>query len=279
MAIRRQSQACYIAMASTPGFTSQGDYLLGASLEFPAPIPQPSPDVVLLDFGGGRNVKVGTRAAIDVPAFDAAQISARYAGMTATLAEAVVELVRGDFAGYDVTILSTTEGAQADGTMSRVRFGAFDEALLGVAEGVDEYNAIAGQQAMVFTDTFEAFMRLDPSVSEMAQAIANVASHEIGHLLGLVHTSDPAELMDVTASLNELLHDQDFGTAPIYEAVFPLGHQDSVQLLLDAVGGDAEVVQQKAQGRAAAVRRVREDSTEPPARETLLLGTCGLDSP
>ncbi len=276
--IRRESQACYVAVTSTPGFTSEGDYLLGASVEFPTPIPRPNADVILLDFGGGRDVKVGSRAAIDVPAFDAAQISPEFAGMTDDLAEAVVELVRADFRGFDVTILSTTEGAQPDGFMSRVRFGAFDEVLLGVAEGVDEYNATDGQSAMVFTDTFAAFSRLNPSVQEMAQAIANVASHEIGHLLGLVHTSDPAELMDVTASLAELLVDQSFGKAPMYRAVFPLGYQDSTQILLDGVGGDGNVVFRKAAYREATSRRGLVGTKGPPARDALLLGSCGLDS-
>ena len=55
-------------------------------------------------------------------------------------------------------------------------------------------------------DTFEAFDPLRPSVAAMSQAIANVACHEIGHLLGLVHTQSPNDIMDVTASLRQQHH-------------------------------------------------------------------------
>ena len=273
--IRRESPSCLVAFSATPGYASQGEYVLGASVEFPMPIPNSRSDVVLLDFGRARGVQVGNRPAMDIPPFDAADIDAAYAGRTERLVAELVARVREDFAGYNVTILSTTEGATDDGTMSRVHFGTFDEALLGVAEGVDEYNALDAQEAMVFTDTFAAFSPLDPSVTEMAQALANVASHEIGHLLGLVHTSDAVDLMDVTASLRELLEDQNFARAPIYAAVFPLGDQDSVQSLLDSVGGDPEVARGKPRRLAERDWGDLRYLKRMPARATLRLSRCG----
>ena len=140
---------------------------------------------------------------------------------------------------------------------------------------MDEYNALTAQHAIVFTDTFEAFDPLRPSVAAMGQAIANVASHEIGHLLGLVHTKEPHDIMDVTASLRQLLGEQVFGRAPIYSTVFPLGDQDSTQMLLDAVGGDPDAA------RAAAVAidpkdPVWQKTNDPPGRDVVLLGGCGL---
>ncbi len=275
--IRQASESCLLAVSGTPGFASTGDYVLGVSVEFPVAIPEPNPDVILLDFNGGFDVRISTRPSTDVPVFDAGDIDESLAGDTDALISRIVQRVRDDFAAYDVTILSTSEGDQADGSISSVYFGRFDPALLGVAEGIDEYNATSGQSAIVFTDTFEAFMLLRPSLGELSQAIANVASHEVGHLLGLVHTEDPVDIMDVTASLRALMVDQDFGMAPLYQAVFPIGSQDSAQLLLNSVGGDASLAFGKVQQRQS----VRDDSNdladqEQPAREQLRFGSCGL---
>jgi hypothetical protein len=274
--IRRPSQSCFVALASTPGYASTGDYVLTAVDEFPTPVPDPRPDVILLDFAREKNVRIGSRPAIDVPAFDAANISSAYQGTTDDMVARIVARVRQDFVAYDVTIVSTSEGAVYDGKMSRVHFGTFDAALLGVAEGVDEFNAANAQEAIVFTDTFSAFMPLAPSVADMGQAIANVASHEIGHLEGLVHTNNPDDLMDVTASLSQLLLDQDFAKSPLYSAVFPLGNQDSVQSLLDSVGGDEALAHQKSQGRDRSRVQVRDRPWSPPARTSCMLSGCGL---
>lgn len=273
--VRRPSSSCLVAFAATPGFEAAGAYQLAAAIEYPAPIPQPREDVFILDFEGGHNVRIGTRPAINVPAFDAGMISRDYDGLTATMVTEVVEKVREVFAPYNVTILSTNETFTADDSISRVYFGAFDPALLGVADGVDEYNAVSAQHAIVFTDTFEVFDNLRPSVATMSQALANVASHEIGHLLGLVHTKDPHDIMDVTASLRQLLEAQAFGRAPLYNSVFPLGDQDSARMLLDSVGGDEVAV------RTAALtydpkNPVWQKTNDPPARELMTLGGCSL---
>jgi hypothetical protein len=73
--VRRASASCLIAFAATPGFSAAGgSYQLSTAIEFPATIPSPRPDVFVLDFQGGRNVRIGNRSAVNVPAFDAASI-------------------------------------------------------------------------------------------------------------------------------------------------------------------------------------------------------------
>ena len=274
--IRRDSDACYVAVSATPGYNALGTYAMLASKESPVPIPSVRPDTVLLIFNGGTNVQIGQRRPLTISSFDPVDIDERFGGDASSMIREIVSRVREDYAGLNVTILSTSEGSRYDGSMTRIFFGAYDAALLGVADGVDEFNSTQAQEAIIFTDTFAAFSRLEPSVLQMSRAIANVTSHEIGHLLGLVHTKDSKGIMDVTASLNQLLVDQDFRMSPLYTDVFPIGWQNALQLLVDAVGGDVDPTAVKGFGDAGPSPKSFDDAGGPSARESLLLSTCGL---
>ncbi len=273
--LQRPSQHCYVAVAAAAGTDSLGSYGLITRLEAGTALPEPRPDSVLLDFIGGPGVRIGGRTPVDVPVFDAADIDDRFAGTTDRLIELVVRYVREDFEGFNVTILSTSEGDGPAAGQTRLYFGTLDEGLLGVAEGVDEFNLLSEQEAIVFTDTFRVFNPINPSVDEMARALANVASHEIGHLLGLVHTRGSKDIMDVTASLSQLTLDQYFGRAPLFAEVFPTGAQDSALCLLESVGGDPEVAFAKAQ-TAARRSLSHRDIAGPSARAGLVLSSCDL---
>lgn len=272
--LRRASEHCYVTVAATPGYGADGDYALQASMESGTPISTPERQTVLLVFNGGSGVSVGGRSPVTVPTFDAANISSSFAGQTERMVRLVVEKVRTDYAGLEVEILSTSEGASFDGFMTRIYFGTLDSGLLGLADGVDEYNSNTVQNALVFTDTFEVFSQLSPTVDEMATALANVASHEIGHLLGLVHTHDSDGIMDVTASLNRLMEDQGFRWSPLYGQVYPMGHQDGLQYLLDSVGGALELLPLK--GQIDTTAKDMPTILKPPARGEAVLSSCGL---
>lgn len=271
--IQHASPDAYVAVCGTPGTYSTGEYSLAIRVVPEQPMPDANPDVVLLDFAGAQDVAFSSRQPVDVPTFDAADIDPAYKGQTEEMMALIVELVRADFAAYNVDIRSTSEGYYDDGVATRVYFGAYDPGLLGVAQGVDEYNTLQAQEAIVFTDTFAAFMSLDPTVEEMAQAIANVTSHEIGHLLGLVHTANPAEIMDVTATLNELMLDQTFGRSWIHPDVFPIGSQDSAALIADATGLNPVGLFLPA-SKVASTQRDRLKYRDTLKRGDLVFGTC-----
>ncbi len=273
--IQHASDNCYVAVSATPTYNDSGTYTLLATKES-VTLTAPNPNTVLLVFDGAQSVRIGSRPSIDVPPLDTGDISSAFDGMTGRIVADVVVQVRADFAPFDVRILSTSEGATFEPGMSRLFFGTYDAALLGVAEGVDEFNSDPQQEAIVFTDTFRAFVNINPTPDELAQAMANVASHEIGHLLGLVHTEDPGGIMDVTASLRELLQDQSFSQSPLYELVFPLGFQDAVVYLLEAVGGDEALAFQKERQFLQMRARLPVVPAGEAARETHHFSLCGL---
>jgi predicted Zn-dependent protease len=199
------------------------------------------PQVVLFNFDGAAGIEFGGRPAVDIPAFDAGGISDALAGTTDELIDLVLEMVREDYEGIDVSFMTSRSVVASGEEVTVLHFGAYDRALLGVAENIDEFNERRVQEAIVFTDTFSVFNVLRPTVEQYAQALANVASHEAGHLLGLSHTSDRHGVMDITATLRQLTRNQAFSRSPLERMTFPTGHQDAVQSLIESVGGDMEV--------------------------------------
>jgi len=195
------------------------------------------PQVIVLNYDGADSVKIGSRDPVYVPPFDAATIDGRLAGKTAALCDLVVQKVREDYAGLGIEIYGSGDPEIPAVPVSTVHFGTYDAALLGLADSIDPYNTLSEQNAIIFTDTFRLFNVLYPTIDEYAQVLANVASHESGHLLGLRHTEDVYDLMDITASARQMLADQWFRIADLHPSVLPTGLQDSPSLLAWALGG------------------------------------------
>jgi len=272
--VGHDSPACYVAVASGSAAATTGTYTLKLTLAEDALPAAPPPQRVYLNFDGAADVVIGNRPRVDVPPFDAAAFDPDASPVSRQIIEDLVSLVAEDFSGLNVEIYSSEDGPPPAEPYSVVYFGTYDPALLGVADNVDEYNQVPEQDAIVFTDTFTAFAVLHPTVEEWAQALANVTSHEIGHLLGLYHTADPRGIMDVTGTLRQLLTNQAFTRSPLHPEVFPAGDQDDLQTLVENVGGDLAVAEEAAAMQKSLLGASAIPDDAPPARDDLSFGTC-----
>lgn len=190
---------------------------------------------VYLNFAATENVRVYTHEPVSFATFDSAMTGAPYAGNTAAMKAAIVAAMQADFARYNVSFVTSDVGPPA-GAYTIVHFGGADDSLLGLADDVDSYNQDETQSAIVFVESFALYQDMGLTLEQMALMIANVASHELGHLLGLYHTQAPDDLMDTTGTAWDLSEDQAFLRAELEASVFPVGMEDSPRLLEQTLG-------------------------------------------
>ena len=173
-------------------------------------------------------------------AFAATDLGAAYADETGLLKAEVARVMRAQFAEYNVTILSSDDEPEPIEPHATIHFGGVDGRFLGLGEDVDRYNQDSSDQAIVYTQDFAlyAVMRLTPE--DEARMVANVASHELGHLLGLYHSRGTGQLMDDSSSAWDLVGELKLERAPLAESVFPFGMEDCARVLAEGVGRAAE---------------------------------------
>ncbi len=211
-------------------------YNLKISLSNKCQPPSTRPQKILLDFNGGQDIQIGFRSPISFPPFDIATINPSLSGKNSQVKSAILQKVREDYSEYNVQVYSTEETETIAGDHITLYFGGDDPKLLGLADNIDPYNLNQGGNAIIYTETFSLFNALNPSQEEYETLLANVASHEIAHLLGLRHTSDPEEIEDVTATARQMLKNQDFKRAPLHVSVAPVGYQNSTSMFENYLG-------------------------------------------
>lgn len=199
-------------------------------------VPESSPQIVYLNFAGASGLSIHHQAAISFDAFDAADIGDEYAGQTQPIKQAILSVVRRDYAPYNVTIVSSDDAAPPADVHATVHFGGNSDGLLGLADSVDNYNQDPAQAAIVYIEAFQPYWTMKMTPAQQGVMIGNVASHELGHLLGLYHTQDPSDVLDTTGTAWQLAGTQNFELAPLEPTVFATGSQNSPLLLSQIVG-------------------------------------------
>lgn len=269
--VRHESDRCYLGVSAVRG---TGAYAMSVAYTPGRFAPDPRAQTVLLDFDGGQ-VTLPSQGLHVVGAFDAADIDPDLAGETERMKAVILATVAENFDGLDLRVRNTDDDVEpVSGTFSRVLFGGFSSQSFGASQAVDVYNAVDDDDSIIYTEVFtpEIFLAATESraphraiadvaappcfparirlqrlilgfgstgtvtVDDIARAIGNVASHEIGHLLGLSHVADPDFIMDTIGASITLVRDQEFGEAPLDESIFPVGVQDSHLLLTETVG-------------------------------------------
>lgn len=233
--IRHDSDNYFLAVTSTSFFATSGQFRCTLQLEPDVAVAPIIGQTVVLQLAGGLDVAVAGVDYGNLPQFDAANIDASFAGDTSEFEGLILDIIRDDYAQFDISILTTADDEPTI-NFTTVFFGTSStQQIFGIADDIDFYNGDDMDSAIVF---LEAFGSLGASVEATAQALANVVSHEIGHTLGLMHTTDVTTLMDTTGQDTTLLVDQSLGTADVFD--FPIGKQNAPLLLAETVGSAAK---------------------------------------
>ncbi len=233
--IRHDSANYFLAVTSTSFLATSGQFRCTLQLEPEVAVAPILGQTVVLQLANSFDVSVAGIEYGNLSEFDAANVDASFAGDTAEFEGIILDIVREDYAPFDITIL-TTDDDEPTVNFTTIFFGIGSiQQIFGIADDIDFYNADDMDSAIIF---LEAFGSLGASLGATAQALANVVSHEIGHTLGLMHTTDVTTLMDTTGEDTTLLVDQSFGTAEVFD--FPIGKQNAPLLLAATVGSAAK---------------------------------------
>jgi hypothetical protein len=246
--LRFNVQQAYLAIeqdfvAKLNGNASVGRYSIAITTTPGQEIPPVRLQNLVVNFDGASSVTIEDYYSGSLPPFDPYLIDPSYEQQRDAMITLIMDAVRKDYEGFGVQVYRSSDPDVPWPDVTVVHVGGANPDLYGIANTVDDYNADLQEEAIVYAETFAYLIRSGdvPTTQEMSQAIANVITHESGHLLGLHHTMlNPGEIMQTTSTSPELLLDEAFGVARLdYHA---LGNQDAIKRLFYTVGGDPSVL-------------------------------------
>lgn len=151
-------------------------------------LPVATPQVLFLNFDGDAVTSnpcgFSYSTPYAVPTFSLSSYG--FGGLEETAEDYILQFVREDFAAFDVTVTNTRPLSGAYSTIYMDDFSFEGGGVLGIA-CYDVDNHDRDDFGFVFTREFGSYAGDD--LRELSQYLANVVSHEAGHLFGLKHVS------------------------------------------------------------------------------------------